>query len=489
MDEKKKLLRTNLCYNAFFTIINILYPVLLFSYVSRIVGPEIFGKLNFAAALAAYFTLLGTCAVAPYGSREIARARHDKSLVTQIVSELFSLNCITVALSLCLFCVLVFSVGKFQKDWLLFAITGINIVFCGISPDWFFQGTENYRSIALRNACAKLATILCVVVLVRNRNDYLVYAAVSTASNIAYFTIALLICRKTIDLRFNLRGVRRHFRPLMFLTASLWMVSMYSYLDSVYLGFMINERAVGMYTVGMKINRLLIILVTSIGAVLTPRISYYIEHQMHAEYEAIIRRSFRLIVLLAVPIGALVFLLAPQLVALIAGDKFSDAVVTLRLGSPLIVIVACANWLNVCLMVPNRRDRVIFISSACAVSVSILMNILLVPLFTYNGTALACIAAESTACFVLVAAAWKTVRRVHLIDARIFTYVAAAIAGSVPVFLICVFVRSSAAAAVSSICCMGVMYVGILLYRADDIVLDAFRAIRAQIVPVSSKGV
>jgi O-antigen/teichoic acid export membrane protein len=487
MNEKKTKIRSNLLYNGFFTFVNILYPVLLFSYVSRIVGPDIFGKLNFAAALAAYFTLLGGCAVAPYGSREIARARHDNARVSGIVSELFSLNCITVVLSLSLFLVIVSSVGKFQKDWLLFAITGVNIVFCGVSPDWFFQGTENYRSIALRNAIAKLATLLCVVVFVKNKDDYLVYAAISAASNIAYFAIAFFICRKAVELRFNLRGVQRHFRPLMFLTASLWMVSIYSYLDSVYLGFMVNERAVGMYTVGMKVNRLLIVLVTSIGAVLTPRISYYLQQQMHAEYEAIILRSFRLIVLLAVPIGALVFLLAPRLVPLIAGDKFNDAVVTVRLGSPLIIIVACANWLNVCLMIPNRRDKTIFISSVCAVSASILMNILLVPLFAYNGTALASIAAESTACLVLVAAAWKTIRRLHLIDAKIFTYVAAAIAGCVPVSLICVFIRNNGAAALSAICCMGIIYVGALLYRRDDIVVDALRTLRGGIVSISSK--
>jgi O-antigen/teichoic acid export membrane protein len=475
MNEKRPRIRSNLYYNVFFTIVNILYPVLLFSYVSRVVGPEIFGKLNFATALAAYFTLLGACAVAPYGSREIARAGRDNALVSKIVSELFSLNCISVMISLCLFLVLVFSVNKFQKDWLLFAITGINVVFCGISPDWFFQGTENYRSIALRNTFVKLATILCMFAFIKTRDDYLKYAAINAANTVAYFSIAMLICRKSVGIRFNLHGVGRHFRPLMFLTASLWMVSMYTFLDSVYLGFMADERSVGLYAVGMKINRMLITLIASIGAVLTPRISYYIEQQMHENYEAIIKRSFRLIVLLAVPVGALVFILAPQIVSLIAGDKFSQAIITLRIGTPLIPIVALANWLNVCLMVPNRRDREIFISSVCAAAVSVAMNIMLVPLLRYNGTAIASIAAESTACIVLFTAFRKTTRRIHFLDARILNYIAATAAGCVPVVVICSFVRNNALSAAASACCMATVYIGGLCVRRDDIVLDAVR--------------
>ena len=52
------------------------------------------------------------------------------------------------------------------------------------------------------------------------------------------------------------------------------------------LGFMTNDACVGYYHAAVRIKSLLVALMTSLGAVLLPRLSFYIEQGMKKEFES-----------------------------------------------------------------------------------------------------------------------------------------------------------------------------------------------------------
>ena len=62
-------------------------------------------------------------------------------------------------------------------------------------------------------------------------------------------------------------------KPILILFAQVVAVNIYTNLDNVMLGFMKTDLDVGLYAAAVKVKTILTSLVTSLGAVLLPRLS------------------------------------------------------------------------------------------------------------------------------------------------------------------------------------------------------------------------
>lgn len=69
-------------------------------------------------------------------------------------------------------------------------------------------------------------------------------------------------------------------------------VNVYSSLDSVMLGFMCGDFQVGIYTAAVKIRTVLTTLITSVGTVLLPRLSFYIAGENWNEFKRLLKKSY-----------------------------------------------------------------------------------------------------------------------------------------------------------------------------------------------------
>ncbi|HGZ7220825.1 TPA: oligosaccharide flippase family protein, partial [Streptococcus pneumoniae] len=68
---------------------------------------------------------------------------------------------------------------------------------------------------------------------------------------------------------------RYHLKPMWYLFASLLAVNIYTNLDSVMLGIINGNDAVGIYSIASKVKWILLSVVTSVSLVLLPRLSFY----------------------------------------------------------------------------------------------------------------------------------------------------------------------------------------------------------------------
>ena len=74
----KKSLSVNALLNTMKTIFGIIFPLITFPYVSRILGVENVGKVNFSSSIVSYFTLIAAFGVSTYAIREGAKIRDNK---------------------------------------------------------------------------------------------------------------------------------------------------------------------------------------------------------------------------------------------------------------------------------------------------------------------------------------------------------------------------------------------------------------------------
>lgn len=77
--------------------------------------------------------------------------------------------------------------------------------------------------------------------------------------------------------------------------------TIYTHLDTVMLGFMTTDIDVGYYNAAIKIKYILVSIVTSLGVVLLPRASYYVQRGQMNEFYRITKKAINFVMLVATP--------------------------------------------------------------------------------------------------------------------------------------------------------------------------------------------
>jgi len=353
------------------------------------------GKVNVAISLAAYFALFACVGIPIYGTRELARVRDDKKELSKMFSEIFAINCITTVFAFFIYC-LVCLQGHFRADFVLFFIAGIPILFNMFSIDWLFQAVENYKYLSIRNTIVKVLSLGLLLLLIHKPSDYLAYAAVGVVSVLGANIVTFIGLKRYVTLSFKDLSIAKHIPSLLILSGWVLSASAYVNLDSVLVGLLSGETSVGLYSAAMKINKIFLPVVTSLGIVLVPRISYYLKNNMTNDYNAVAQKSIRFILLSAFPLMVFIFLYAPQIIRLISGEMYFAAVPSIRILAPIIFFIGCSNFLGVQILFPNGKEKALFLSSVIAAAVSLALNVVLIPRFHQNGAAIANVAAECT---------------------------------------------------------------------------------------------
>ena len=84
----KKSIRINLLLNNLRNIISYIFPFITFPYITRILGPEKLGTVEYASSIVSYFALFAYLGVPTYGTRLISATRDDNKRLSMAVAEL-----------------------------------------------------------------------------------------------------------------------------------------------------------------------------------------------------------------------------------------------------------------------------------------------------------------------------------------------------------------------------------------------------------------
>ena len=95
--RRNSSLKLNFIMNVILTMSSILFPLLTFPYVSRILLPVGTGKVAFATSFISYFTLFSQLGIPMYGIRACAKVRDSKIDLSRTVQELMIINIIMSA--------------------------------------------------------------------------------------------------------------------------------------------------------------------------------------------------------------------------------------------------------------------------------------------------------------------------------------------------------------------------------------------------------
>lgn len=392
---KVNSIKFNFIMNLILTVSNFLFPLITFPYISRILLPEGTGKVAFAISVVTYFLMLAAFGVNSYGVRAIAQVRDNKLLLSKVTHEILIINIIAMCIVYILFFIILNSTPQLSIDYELFIITSSMILFSILGVEWLYRGLEQYQYITIRTIIFRIIALIATFLLVKEKNDYLVFAAITVFATVGSGIMNFINLRKFISLRFiGKYTFKNHLRPMLTFFLTSFAIAIYTTTDAAMLGFMTNDSEVGLYNAAIRIKAILLSIVTSLGVVLLPRLSYYIQNNMINEFNVALNKSINFIVVISLPVVLFFILFAEPTILILAGEQFLEAVVPLKIVTLTIIFVGITNILGMQILAPLNKEFLLLISVVIAACINITLNLLLIPKLASIGTSIAVVFAE-----------------------------------------------------------------------------------------------
>jgi len=384
----------NYFYNLLLTVANLLFPILSFPYVSRVLGPEGIGKVQFVFSFAQYFSIIASVGVPIYGMKEIARYKDDTHGRSQVFSELISIHALTSLSFSLIYLIVIFTIPYFNADRNIYLGATLLVLFGFTAIEWLYSGMEEFKSIALRSVLFKALGLGLLYTFIKSRGDYNLYLYIMMFSFLGNNILSLFLIRNKIKFKSSNLQLRKHFIPMIFILGTTLAASMYTDMDTVLLGFLSNDKTVGLYTAAVKLSKIAIPFVTSMGVILMPKIAKDFAGKNLSGAQETINQTFRFLTFFAVPIVFGLALLAPEFIALFSGKEFLSATLSMRILSLLPLIIGFGHLFLFLVLVPAGKNREMFFCVLGGLLMSLILNVLLIPHFQEVGSSIANICSE-----------------------------------------------------------------------------------------------
>jgi O-antigen/teichoic acid export membrane protein len=396
--------KKNFAFNVLLVISNIVFPILVFPYIARILGPKGLGDAHFALQFSKWFVTIASLGIPIYGLREVAKVKNNKVKLGKLVSELLALNVLTACLSTLVYLLALGFSNTLQQNMLLFAVAGLQVALGFLSIDWLFYGLEDFRIITYRALSVRIVTVCFLVWFINSPDDVFPYLLISIISIAVAHLWNLFYAFSRVELSFKSLQIIHHLKPIMLIFLMNICITMYTVFDTVWVGFLSTSAAVGLYTSATKLSKVSIPLVSALGTVLMPRsartFAANITNPQH------LQTSFNFIVDMAIPIAVGICLLTPELLTLFSGIAFLGATTAMRILSVLPLCIGLNNLFGMQILSASGNDKLLLWSVFLGMLVNMALNILLVPHLAHTGAAIAITITEVTVTLVTFYLSW-----------------------------------------------------------------------------------
>ncbi len=391
----QKSIKKNFVLNALLTISGIIFPFISSPYVMRVLGPEGMGTVDFACSNLSYFSLLAQLGIPTYGVKACAKVRDNKLELARTVKELLVINLVMTMISYAFFVPTLFLVPQFANEKLLYIIISSTLLFNTIGMEYLYKGLEQYGYITIRSIVFKFIAFGALFLLVKTKDDYVIYGAISIFAASSSFIMNFFHSRRLISFKnIGKCNYKKHIKQVLIYFAMSCTVTIYVNMDKTMLGFMTSEADVGYYGASVKIKTILVALVTSLGAVLLPRASYYVEHKMYDEFLRINGKALHFVFVVATPLTVFFMLFAREGILFVSGEEYLNAITPMAVIIPTLLFIGITNILGIQVLVPLGKEKYVLYSEIAGAITDLTLNIILIPKLKATGAAIGTLAAE-----------------------------------------------------------------------------------------------
>lgn len=412
--NKKKSLTINSIFYLFYNVINLVFPFISGIYVTHVLLPDTIGVVEIARNLTQYFVTFSFLGIPTYGLREISKFKNEKNKLNKVYSELMIINFCSTVFFFIIYISIVILVPEYRENIVLFLVVGISIVLNIFNNSWLFEGLEEFGYIAIRNLIFKVFSFILLISLVKGSDDYLIYAAIAVIGTAGNYILNIINSNKFVRLTFKSLNFKQHLKPIIYLVVVNLAIEIYSLVDITMLGFMSDRKNVAFYTYAIRVYKILLQIINSFTMVLVPRITLYYKENKINEYNMVISKTLKAILLLSIPMVIGIFYTSDYLVCLIYGSEYIRSSYVLKIVSSIIIISPIGYLLGnrMCLVTDNEKKMIIPV--VCGAIINLVLNYILIPKYNEIGAAIASLISEIVVMIIYINIGKKYFRLINM---------------------------------------------------------------------------
>ena len=393
--KENKSLKINTALNMFRMLLTVLVPLITFPYASRILDPDGIGKINFSNSVIALFITFALLGTNTYASREAAKIRDNKFLLSKFSKEILIINICSTIISYLIFFILLFTIPKFSNYITIMLICSTKIFFTIFGMEWLYTATEEFKYITIRSFVFQVISLIFLFLFVHEKKDLYLYALFGVISAVGSNICNFINCRHYINLfqKCNLE-IKKHLKYIFVFFGMALVTNVYTVLDSTMLGFLTDDIQVGYYSAATKIVKMVIGLLTAVSGILLPRLSYYAEGNNRNSFDTLFYKSAIIFWMLCIPMTIGLYILSEPLLILFSGGKFIQALQPMHIITPIIFSISTASFIG-CGLSALRKEKISLIAVCIGAVMNTTINFIFIPKCGASGAAYGTITAES----------------------------------------------------------------------------------------------
>lgn len=352
-------------------------------YTARYLGAENYGILSLALAFTGIFGVSVDLGLNTLIVREVSR---NKSLTNKYTTNAVIIKFISSILTFGLVFLIVTILGYSQEVidviYLIFLYTCFTS-FSGIF-NAIFQAHEKMEFQSISTILTSIFTLIGVLIVIYFKLDVIAFAVIYCIVSLLILVYSFIIYSWKVVL------------PKIEISLSFWkptlkeswpfgitglFVTIFYYIDSVMLSVMVSTAVVGWYNAAYTLINALLVIPIVLNLVIFPVMSQFYENSKDS-LRITSEKYFKCMVIIGIPLGVGTTLLADKIVPLIFGNQYLPSIIALQILVWATVFIFMSGSFARLLEASNKQIVLTKITAICAI-VNIVLNIILIPKFSY----------------------------------------------------------------------------------------------------------
>ncbi|MDY6876696.1 MAG: flippase [Chloroflexota bacterium] len=422
MDERADQTVARVAKNAMAQIIALasttVSKLLITIIIGRLFGAERVGEFAFVMTFSLIFTFLSTAGIPWAMIREVATHRDqafryaENGLTIVTFTGLCTIPLMIITASL---------MGRPATTCVAIGFVGLALVFDGLAQivGAVFNGLERMEMAAIVMIVQELAFLIVGAVVLFLRLPFIWLFVVYVPSRLAGFLVSLPLYHKLLGRSLRPSWNRSFARDMLRMTApyaaNMALGPIYLRIDVVMLAFFQGNIAVGLYEAATSIFYRFNVFARTINNALMPLMAREFESQAE-RISTYINAAIKYQVVMGMPLSVVCVMLAGPLMNLLYGEGFELSATVFRLLATIITLRFIDNTLATALTASNLQSGR-SIAVALAAVFNIVINLVVLPTYSFVGAAITTILTE--VCFFSLLYLYLARRVSHPIDSRL----------------------------------------------------------------------
>lgn len=470
-------MKLNLLYSIFTVILNMIIPIIIFPYASRVLGTEGLGTYNFYASAQSYLLLLTSFGVGIYGVRQVGAIKDNKFELKRCFNQLISINLFLVIISYVIVLLLMLW-ANLTNDIYIIGVFSVTLLTNAFGADWVFVGLEKQKYLLIRNLIIKIFSLIAILLFVKKETDLLLFVTIM-ASSIAILSLSNMYClRQYYSFRLiSIQGSIVHLRRMYNVFFMEILIRYLGLGDVIILGFFVTRSDIGVYSMALKIFLIITSLLKITATTLLPRASYYVEHCDRRSFIEMHIKTINFLIIVSFFCSFILFFYAKDIIMIVGGEQFIESVRLLK-GFALVVFIAILNnTLCFQILYPLNKTRSVLLVNLFAVFVNVCMNVILIPRIGYLSALISFVASLIITLVLILCLERKEIKPILLkvnIKKCFYSMIV------LYIVYIVIYNMNYKIPVLLELCVLSIIYGGVLLIFKEDITTSIFKLIKKQ---------